>query len=84
MFVEGITNEDGLLDKADTKTLITALFANESGENLMNEEIDEMVEQFGDFRNGEKLDYKAFVRPFLQEIRKRNRKKFENSLYIEM
>lgn len=85
MFVEGITNEDGLLTKSDTKALITTLFVNEfNGENLMNEEIDEMVEQFGDFRDGEKLDYKAFVRPFLQEIRKRNRKKFEASLYIEM
>ena len=85
VFVEGITNEDGLLTKSDTKALITTLFVNEfNGENLMNEEIDEMVEQFGDFRDGEKLDYKAFVRPFLQEIRKRNRKKFENSLYIEM
>ena len=44
MFVEGITNEDGLLTKSDTKALITTLFVNEfNGENLMNEEIDEMA-----------------------------------------
>ena len=40
MFVEGITNEDGLLTKSDTKALITTLFVNEfNGENLMNEEL---------------------------------------------